>query len=151
VFGAVLAAKLVPRGLTPHDYLRERVLEPLGCEVASWRKLRDGTQPLPTGAFLSARAWATYGSFFAGDRAARRDPVLRAESIADCLVGSVANPRYGLGWWLSPFPREPDIFYASGAGGQALYVFPTRRIAVVKFAKRGASSHPAFLRRLIGE
>src|SRR5262249_40543269 len=51
VFGAVLAQKLSPK--TPHDYLYERILEPAGVRVASWRKLADGTQPLPTGASLT--------------------------------------------------------------------------------------------------
>jgi len=56
VFGAVLARKLEPRGQTPHAYLHERLLDPAGVEVVKWRTLSDGTQPLPTGAFLRARA-----------------------------------------------------------------------------------------------
>jgi CubicO group peptidase (beta-lactamase class C family) len=50
VFGALLARKLEPLHLTPHEYLGARVLEPAGVRVAAWRKLADGTQPLPTGA-----------------------------------------------------------------------------------------------------
>ena len=133
----MLAAKLARRELTPHAYLRERILDPIGCTIASWRTLRDGTQPLPTGAFLSARAWAAYGSFMAAGGPAS-------------LSGSAANPRYGLGWWLSPLPEEPDVFYASGSGGQGLYVFPSRRTAIVKFAQgAGSFAHATFLRRLV--
>ncbi|MBD5657730.1 MAG: beta-lactamase family protein, partial [Candidatus Eremiobacteraeota bacterium] len=54
VFGAVLAKKLAPRALTPHAYLHERMRGPSGARVASWRILRDGTSPLPTGAFVAA-------------------------------------------------------------------------------------------------
>jgi CubicO group peptidase (beta-lactamase class C family) len=138
VFGAVFARKLAARALTPHDYLRERILDPIGCEVSSWRLLRDGTHPLPTGAFLTAASWARYGlSMLTGDR-------------AECLRGSNANPRYGLGWWLSPLAEEPDIFYASGSGGQAMYVFPSRRIVVVVFAAASSPvAHATLLRRLL--
>jgi CubicO group peptidase (beta-lactamase class C family) len=138
VFGAVFAQKLGSRGITPHAYLRECILDPIGSEVASWRVLRDGTHPLPTGAFLTAASWARYGSWMAtGDH-------------AECLRGSNANPRYGLGWWLSPLPEEPDLFYASGSGGQAMYVFPSRRTVVVTFATASSPvAHATLLRRLL--
>jgi CubicO group peptidase (beta-lactamase class C family) len=138
VFGAVFAEKLRVRNLTPHEYLRERILDPVGCGIASWRVLRDGTHPLPTGAFLTAASWARYGlSMTAGDR-------------AECLRGSTANSRYGLGWWLSPILEEPDLFYASGSGGQAMYVFPSRRIVVVVFAAASSPvAHATLARRLL--
>ena len=97
MFGAVLARKLAGRGLTPHAYLRERVLDPAGVAVASWRTLKDGTQPLPTGAFLTAGDWLRWAYV----RDAARAPTWRRAS------GQRANPRYGLAWWLSPLPRSP--------------------------------------------
>jgi len=139
VFGAVLARKLAPQGLTPHDYLRERVLDPAGIEIASWRTLRDGKQPLPTGAALSATAWGRYGQSVLAQR----------ERLAPCFIPTPANPRYGLGWWLSPLPSAPDVLYASGSGGQTLYIIPAQRAVIVKFAKSASSDHAAFLRRLL--
>ncbi len=139
VFGAVLARKLAARGLTPHEYVRQRVLDPAGVAVASWRTLKGGTQPLPTGAFLTARAWLRWGEY-----------VLAARSqLAECFVGSSANPRYGLGWWLSPLPAQPDIVYASGAGGQALYVVPSADAVVVRFGGSASFKHETFLKRLL--
>jgi CubicO group peptidase (beta-lactamase class C family) len=41
VFGAVLARKLAPRDLTPHDYLRERLLDPIGVRIGSWPQRQD--------------------------------------------------------------------------------------------------------------
>ncbi len=140
IFGAVLARKLASQHLTPYEYLERRVLTPAGVPIASWRKLADGTQPLPTGAFLGARAWARYGAYVLANRT----------SLAPCFAASSANPRYGLGWWLSPLCAHPDVLYASGSGGQALYVFPTRRSVVVKFGKSASYDHAAFLRRLLG-
>ncbi|BDE07300.1 hypothetical protein WPS_25760 [Vulcanimicrobium alpinum] len=143
VFGAVLAAKLAPRDLTPHAYLRERILDPAGVAVASWRSLADGTQPLPTGAFLTARAWLTYGAFVRdGGTAGGREIVARA-SLARCFAGSAANPRYGLGWWLAD-----GVVYASGAGGQGLYIVPDADTAIV-FGNASSYKHDAFLKRLL--
>jgi len=150
VFGAVLAAKLAPRGLTPHAYLRERILDPLGCGVATWRSLKDGTQPLPTGAFLSASNWAAYGTWLASAGRAGHKPLISAAGLAACFAGSHANPRYGLGFWLSPLLTElPALVYASGSGGQALYVFPNEATTIVKFSKSTSFAHATFLRRLL--
>jgi CubicO group peptidase (beta-lactamase class C family) len=146
VFGAVFARKLAPSSRTPHDFLRERILDRIGCTVASWRTLKDGTHPLPTGAFLSARAWAAYGTFVAA-----RGLAARNERIVDELAaGSRANPRYGLGWWLHPLADDPGTMYASGSGGQALYVFPNRRVAIAKFSKSTSFAHATFIKRLAG-
>ena len=72
--------------------------------------------------------------------------------LAPCFTGSAANPRYGLGWWLSPLPRtRPDIVYASGAGGQALYLTPSARTIVVRFGASASFKHDAFLKRLLAQ
>jgi CubicO group peptidase (beta-lactamase class C family) len=138
VFGAVLQQKLAPRGQSPHDYLRARVLDPIGLAIASWRTLKDGTHPLPTGAFLAAAEWLKFGRLVATDRG------LRA-----CFTGSKANRRYGLAFWLSPLPTVPDLVYASGSGGQAMYVIPSSETVVVKFGNSSSYKHEAFLTKLL--
>ncbi|HMF28014.1 MAG TPA: serine hydrolase domain-containing protein, partial [Candidatus Cybelea sp.] len=85
VFGAVLARKLGD-GITPHDYLRERVLKNANVAVARWRTLRDGTLPLPTGAWLRAQDWLAYGRFV----------LARGSELAECFEPCAVNPRYGL-------------------------------------------------------
>jgi CubicO group peptidase (beta-lactamase class C family) len=148
VFGAVLAHKLASRGLTPHDYLRERLLDPIGMRIGSWRTLKDGTQPLPTGAFLAAREWLKFGTFVLDGGRHNGKALVSAASFAPCFTGSAANAHYGLGWWLRPLDAPPDIVYASGSGGQALYVVPSERTVVVKFGQSASYKHDAFLRRL---
>ncbi len=148
VFGAVLSRKLRSKALTPQAYLHERILEPAGVRIASWRRLKDGSQPLPTGVFLTARDWLTYGRFVAGGARAAGRPVVSAPSLAECFRGSSANPRYGLGWWLDPLAGLPDTAYASGSGGQALYIVPAHNCVAVHFGKSGSWRHEAFLKRL---
>jgi CubicO group peptidase (beta-lactamase class C family) len=138
IFGAIFSQKLKSLGMTPHDYLRARVLEPAGVEVASWRTLKDGTHPLPTGAFLTAENWMRYGTWV----------IAHYEQFAECFTGTSANPRYGLGWWLAPPGVAEDLFYASGSGGQALYVVPSEQIVIARFGAGGSYDHAAFLRKL---
>ena len=150
VFGAVLERKLAGRAPSVHEYLRERILEPIGMHVSSWRTLRDGRAPLPTGAFVAPHDWSLFGRLVRDRGTWRGAQVVRASTLAQCFEGSQANPRYGLCWWLSPLPQVPDIVYASGAGGQAMYVIPSARVVVVKFGKSSSYRHETFLMRLLG-
>jgi len=138
VFGAVFARKLQSAAMSPHDYLRERVLDRAGARVARWRTLADGTHPLPTGAFLSARDWLHYGRFVAA----------HASELASCFAGSAVNPRYGLGWWLGAGAVPADLVYASGSAGQALYIVPSMDLCIVHFGKSSSYRHETFLKRL---
>ncbi len=138
VFGAVLARKLAQQKLTPHGYLHERILDPCGIEVASWRTLADGTQPLPTGASMRACDWLAYGRFTQRERT----------FLAPCFEGSAANARYGLGWWLGARDAPPGLVYASGSAGQALYLEPSLDLIVVHFGKSSSYRHEAFLKRI---
>lgn len=148
VFGAVLARKLAGRGLAPHAYLHERILDPLGVAVAAWRSLKDGSRPLPTGASLAARAWLAYGRFLLRRRAPDGTEIVRPASLGRCFAGSAVNPRYGLGFWLHA-TADGTVPYASGSGGQALYVLPHAQTVVVRFAGGGSYKHDAFLARLL--
>ncbi|MBV9718746.1 MAG: beta-lactamase family protein [Candidatus Eremiobacteraeota bacterium] len=138
VFGAVLARKLAYRSMTPHDYLRERVLAQAGIRVAKWRTLSDGTHPLPTGASLCAREWLDYGRFILAEHRA----------FAPCFEGSPANARYGLGWWIGARGSPSDLVYASGSAGQALYVVPSLGAVIVHFGRSASYRHDAFLKRV---
>ncbi len=138
VFGAVLARKLEPRGQTPHEYLKEQVLDPIGMRTGKWRTLADKTSPLPTGAFVAAREWLKYGQFVCE----------HYREFDECFHGSVPNSRYGLAWWLGSPHAPSDLLYASGAAGQAMYIVPSQRIVVVHFGKSSSFKHDAFLKRV---
>ena len=141
VFGGFFAGRLRPLGMTPHEYLRERILEPANVTIGAWRELADGTHPLPTGAQLTARDWCNYGAF-----------VLQRRAQYDAaFAGSQANPRYGLCWWLAAAGMPPDLFYASGSAGQALYNVPSENAVIVHFGKSASYKHEAFLKRLFAK
>jgi CubicO group peptidase (beta-lactamase class C family) len=138
VFGAVLARKLESRGQTPHEYLQQRILDPITMRIAKWRALADGTHPLPTGAFVSAHEWSKYGQFMCEHR----------EEFEECFQGSAINPRYGLGWWLGAANAPSDLIYASGSAGQAMYVVASKNVVIVHFGASSSYKHEAFLKRL---
>ncbi len=137
VFGAVFAAKLAPQGRTPHEYLRERILDRAGVRIGGWRTRDDRTSPLPTGASLTARDWLAYGRFVN----------VAHESLAECFAGSAANARYGLGWWLGATGAPHDLVYASGSAGQALYLVPSLDLVIARFGKSTSYRHESFLKR----
>lgn len=151
IFGEVLRRKLTARGLEPHDYLRERILDQIGLEIASWRTLKDGTRPLPTGATLGPLEWLKFGQFLLGRGTYKGKKILSEASVTTCFEPARANPRYGLGFWLSPFSDEPGIVYASGSGGQALYVLFACETVVVHFGDSGSWKHETFLKKLLGK
>jgi len=147
VFGEVLRRKL--GGREPHDYLRERVLDPIGLAIASWRTLKDGTRPLPTGASLGPYEWLKFGQLLLERGTYKGKKILEPASLAACFEPTRANQRYGLGFWLSPFPELPSIAYASGSGGQALYVLFSLETVVVHLGASGSWKHDTFLRKLL--
>jgi len=144
VFGEVLRRKVAPRFASAHAFVEARVLERIGMTVDNWRRLRDGTRPLPTGAFVAAPEWLRFGRLLLE----RGAGVIGQASFAECISGSTANPAYGLGLWL--IRRDGDVvgYYASGAGGQGLYVIPQRRIVAVHFGNDASWNHAAFIKRL---
>lgn len=150
IFGAVFAAKLAPLDLTPHAFLRERILDPIGMTIGSWRELSDGTNPLPTGASVAAREWLKYGALIGGRGVYHGKQIVAGDALAQCFVPTAIAPRYGLGWWLGGSKNGPsDIAYASGAAGQALYLIPSQKLVVVHLAKSTSWDHNAFLKRLM--
>ena len=144
VFGEILRRKIAPHFDSPQTYLTARVLDRIGMAVDDWRRLSDGTQPLPTGASVSAPQWLRFGQLLL----ARGAGVIEPASFVECTTGSVPNPNYGLGLWLVPRGDGLEAIYASGAGGQGLYALPERRIVAVRFGRSSAWNHAAFLKRL---
>jgi CubicO group peptidase (beta-lactamase class C family) len=138
VFGAFFSRLLAEHHLTPYEYLCTRVLDPAGAHVASWRILSDGSYTMPTGARLTPYDWLAFGMYVLRNR----------DRYAEAFEGSHANPRYGLGWWLECDGVPTDLFYASGSGGQALYVVPSEDLVVVHFSESKSFRHDAFLKRL---
>lgn len=162
IFGEFLTRKLKPTGQSYDDYLRARLLEPLGINVVRWMHGRDGQPHLPSGAVLTAREWSKFGEFVRlGGRIGEREHI--PQTILDeCFVSCPTNARYGLTFWLNrevsdedqglpavmrrrlepraaaqfKTPVLPDLVMAAGAGDQRLYISRSQNLVVVRQANR---------------
>lgn len=159
VFGEFAQRKL--NGKDPRIYLKQRVLDPIGVTVASWRNLpNNGGPTLPGGASMQAREWAEFGEFMRNRGMFEGKQIIKPELINELVtlqtIGSVEQ--YGITFWLgaasdateigtkyasstarnSAEEQEllrssplPEFFMAAGAGKQRLYVIDSLGLVIV--------------------
>jgi CubicO group peptidase (beta-lactamase class C family) len=109
---------------------------------------------------MTARNWARFGETIRLDGRG----VLKPGQVKRLWEATAANPTYGLTWWLPTAGAggavgralveglPNDVRMAAGAGGQRLYVIPSRELVVVRQAPvRGGERFQdgEFLRRLL--
>jgi CubicO group peptidase (beta-lactamase class C family) len=100
VFGEVMRRKLASKKETPLDYLKRRILNPIGLSVASWTH-QNGQPNLPSGAFLTTREWARFGQFIYQWGSWDGKQIVSKKLLEECFAGTKANPNYGLTFWLN--------------------------------------------------
>jgi len=101
-------------GEDPLAYLKRRVLDPLGVEVAHWRMDAAGNPFMSTGASLSAANWARFGQMILNQGQLDEVRIVRADLLAQCFRSSRINPGYGLGFWLNrPIPMRDQAWEGS--------------------------------------
>ena len=145
IFGEIIRRKT---NGDPLDYLARRILAPLEIEPTRWRRGADGMPHMPSGAGLTARDWARFGWFVLQHGEGRVDP----DALAQCFIGSRANPGYGLSFWLlrdglvppgrnagieidtAMSERFGGISMAAGAGNQRLYLVPALDLIIARQA-----------------
>ncbi len=173
VFGEALRRKLATREdldfSDPLAYLKSRLLEPIGMEIAEWRRDADGMPMLPSGAFVTAREWAKFGELLRREGNWEGQSLLDAETLDACRVGSEANPGYGLTFWLlgaqdvttdeapglenadrePPLPALADAYMAAGAGKQRLYLLPRQGLVIVRQGESRKFEDRELLERLL--
>jgi len=157
VFGEVMRRKLSDSGRSPLDYLSARVFDPIGLEYGDWKMGEDGNPHLPSGAKLTASNWALYGELVRLNGEWEGEQILPADLLNECFIGTLANPAYGLTWWMNR-PVDPnlratipqlttasddmtgiasipsDLVFAAGAGKQRLYISRSMGLVVVRQA-----------------
>ncbi len=154
VFGELLRRKLAAAGLDALGYLDQRILRPIGLEIAGWQRDATGNPELANGARMTAREWAKFGVLIRdrGDWDGQR--VIDAEAIEACLSPGEIEPRFGLTIWLGGREPDPtrasdasgpeaaargrapaDLAMAAGAGNQRLYVIPSLELVVARFGR----------------
>lgn len=132
-------------GTSLPDFADEVLLGPLGIPDSDWEPFVGGRVNGGSGLDLRPRALARLGQLFLMDGRWSGQAVVPGDwiEVATAPAFSSSSWRsYGYLWWID---SEREAFYASGWGGQYLYVLPGRDLVVVVTTDwRGAESVPGY-------
>ncbi len=173
--GELMKRKLAKKKQTPLDYLKERILNPIGVKIADWVHDSSGNPHIPNGAHLTARDWAKFGQWVLQGGKWDGKQVVNQDLLQECFKPCKANPGHGLTWWLNQpgglgatgvappkktdgkagwiYPANyPDLAGALGAGKCRMYVIPSLKMVVVRQCESQQDSYQddAFLALLLG-
>ena len=158
VLGEIMKRKLAARKQTPLDYLKQRILEPIGVKIGDWVHDASGNPHIPNGAHLTAREWAKYGQWLLQGGEWNGRQIVRKDLLEELVKPSKTNPGHGLALWLNRpggqgafafqsappgapggwiYPDDrPDLFAALGAGKCRMYIIPSLEVVAVRLANR---------------
>lgn len=120
------------------DYLRPRLLDPLGIADFSWRELSSGGDLGFSGVYTDLDAVARLGQLYLDDGIWNGRRLLPAGWVADASAVQVANPErdepdwrqgYGFQLWMSQHGYRGD-----GAFGQYMVVLPEHDAVIAMFS-----------------
>lgn len=139
VLGAMLARGA---GARVEEYAQRRLFDPLGIAPPYWRPLgsvTDDTAGADTGGglFLTGRDLAKIGLLVLQRGSFDGQAIVEADWV-DAMVGPQApGGEYGYQWWRLDYQledRSVPVAYASGFGGQRIWVVPDFDLVVVQTA-----------------
>lgn len=99
-FGELMKRKLAKKNETVESYMRRRITDPIGMEIATWRKGLDGNINLPAGLFLTPREWAKFGELIRLEGKWGDKQIVEKKFLDECFKPAPASPAYGMTWWL---------------------------------------------------
>jgi CubicO group peptidase (beta-lactamase class C family) len=148
--------KLAARKQTPLDYLKQRILDPIGVELGDWVHDASGNPHIPNGGDLTARNWAKYGQWLLQSGEWNGKQIVAKDLLDELVKPGEANPGHGLALWLNQpgghggaegaaQKSEPgdkagwiyrgghrDLFAALGAGKCRMYVIPSLEMVALR-------------------
>jgi CubicO group peptidase (beta-lactamase class C family) len=177
IFDEVLRRKL--NGKSTISYIAENVLSPLDLTSLDFKRDARGN-PLPASGFeLTAREWARFGELVLGRGNYHGRQIVPSSLLAQAVIGSSANPSYGLTFWLNrqaPNAREidyekeldlkwqrarwsgvcfcraapSDMVVALGSNYERMFVIPSLNAIIVRQGWSTKFSDAYFLRLVLG-
>ena len=111
--------------------------EPLGIVDYQWEDLADGRADAAGGLWLRPRDMAKIGQLMLDGGQWQGAQIVSREWVAESTrlhIGTGQGPDYGLQWWrgtLYAEGQQVETFFASGYGGQAIYVVPSLELVAV--------------------
>jgi CubicO group peptidase (beta-lactamase class C family) len=151
-------------GQSALDYAYERLFKPLDIWAGIpksyrkrlWRSNKQGHVYGGFGLLLSAHELAVFGQFYLQCGAWQGEQILPADYVAASTTmqssgGYPEGVRYGYYFWVATTPSNQAAFFASGMGGQYVYVVPALDLIVVMTTplEGDGRSHRVMITRLV--
>ena len=102
----VLRRKLAPYGMTPYEYVRLKILRPLGIGDVQYRADAQGMPLVASGFHLTARQWGKFGLMLLHRGTYGRRVIVQEKEFVQCFESTRINPMFGLGFWLNRGARN---------------------------------------------
>ncbi len=126
-------------GRSTWEYAREKLAEPMGIQLPRWLADPQGIYFGGNEMLLKPRDMVRFGELYRNGGRIDGKQILPEswieESLASRSSSRTARSGYGYGWFLGTVNGHP-MFYASGYGGQFIFVVPDLELTVV------TTSHP---------
>jgi len=108
VFCEVLRRKLADRGVTYEEYLRRKLIRPLGIEITRWRDDAHGNVIPSAGMYMTGRDWLKFGEMINRGGRWKGRRLVETDSLVECFSGTEINPAFGLCFWVNAHAAQPD-------------------------------------------
>jgi len=119
-------------GMSSFEFAQQHLFEPLGISDAIWASDPQGYTRGWSDLILSPHDMAKLGYLYLNDGEWDGQQLLSADWVT-AATSPLGSPVYGYQWWL-----HPSGYYADGAGGQRIFVFPDLDMVVVTTGNGGS-------------
>ena len=126
-------------GLSVGQFAEDFLFQPLGIEHYKWHILPNGKEYTGGGFRMRPRDMARFGQLYLQKGTWKGEQLISKKWVGESTKAHlVANARldvhYGYYWWREAFlinDQWIETYFASGNGGNKIYVFPNRDLVVV--------------------
>jgi len=119
-------------GMNALEFAQHHLFEPLGISDAIWASDPQGYTRGWSDLILTPHDMAKLGFLYLNEGEWDGQQLLPADWVA-AATGPLGSSTYGYQWWLHPYG-----YYANGAGGQRIFVFPDLDMVVVTTGDGGS-------------
>jgi CubicO group peptidase (beta-lactamase class C family) len=136
---SILLSRLVhdASGMTAAEFADRHLFAPLGIRDYEWERLPGGLTDTDGGLHMQPRDLAKLGLLYLSGGEWDGTRIVSEEWVEESTREHIINqgaPNYGYQWWCGDFQyadRSAYTFFASGHGGQKIFVFPGFDLVVV--------------------
>ena len=124
------------------EFARRRLFGPLGIDSLDWQKGPNGHNYGSSGLSLRTRDMAKLGQLMLQEGMWNEQQLISKSYAGEAVQRqtSAGEPPYGYMWWLPPSSTARQTFFASGFGGQLIWVHTPLDLVVATTATATESS-----------